>query len=142
MLAGTPEGAGCLQELLRKPDGFRDKTPLRELLFEKMMERAVEINNNASVRDTKICFCHFSSETESIDHALSKGFKLSDGIYNMTRDLGEPVVEAAVPEGLQIIEWRMGTTAEKARYIEAYNTVFPEKPWSVEGLDYFMQSDM
>ena len=52
----------------------------------------------------------------------------------MTRDR-QPVVEAAVPEGLQIIEWRMNNSG-KARYIEAYNTVFPEKPWSVEGLEY------
>lgn len=123
------------------PD-FRDKIPLRDLLFDSMVARAMEIDNSAPVKNTKICCNYLTTETESIDYFLSKGFKSTDGIYNMARDLTKPVTEAVAPEGLEIIEWRMETEGEKARYIEAFNTVFPEKPWSVEGLDYFMQSDM
>jgi ribosomal protein S18 acetylase RimI-like enzyme len=65
-----------------------------------------------------------------------------DGIYHMARDLDEPIMEPTVPEGLNIIEWRMETKEEKAKYIKAYNAAFPEKPWNVEGLEHFMKSDM
>ena len=123
------------------PD-FRDKTLLRDMLFEKMTARAVEISNNAPVKNTRICCCYSPKETGIIDFFLSKGFMLTDGIYNLARDLGKPVTVTTIPEGLEIIEWRMETEKERAKYIESYNTVFPEKPWSVEGLEYFMRSDM
>ncbi len=128
-------------EMKVDPD-FQSKGQLRDLLYDKMMVRAAEIRNGAPVKDTKICFCYFTTETESIDYLLSKEFKACDGIYSMVRDLGEPINDTAVPEGLEIIEWRMETREEKDRYIDAYNTVFPEKPWNVEGLEYFMKSDM
>jgi ribosomal protein S18 acetylase RimI-like enzyme len=60
----------------------------------------------------------------------------------MARDLSEPIIEAAIPEGLKIVETRMETREERAKYIEAYNTVFPERTWNVEGLEHFMRSDM
>lgn len=115
---------------------------LRDLLFDGMMARAAEIRNSAPAKDTKICFNYFSTETDSINYILSKGFKPSDGIYNMIRDLSEPIIQYKVPEGLDIIEWRMETRDERTKYINAYNIVFPEKPWTVEGLEHFMKSDM
>jgi hypothetical protein len=139
------EGSGysnvLWSEIKVDPD-FQNKRLLWDLLFDKMMARAVEIRNSAPVKNTKICFCHFSTETESITYALSKGFEHCDGIYNMSRELCEPIIESAVPEGLEVIEWRMETKEEKMKYINAYNTAFPEKPWNVEGLEYFMKSDM
>lgn len=121
---------------------FNEKKLLRDMLFDRMMARAAEIRNNAPVKDTKICFCHYSTETDSINYILSKGFKPCEGIYNMMRDLSEPIMQYEVPEGLNIIEWKMETREERAKYINAYNIAFPEKPWNVEGLEHFMKSDM
>lgn len=128
-------------EIKVDPD-FPDKRPLRDMLFDKMMARSVEIRDKALVKDTKMSCSHYTTETESIDYLLSKGFASCEGIYNMTRDLSEPIAEAAPPEGLKIVEWRMETREERAKYIEAYNIVFPERTWNVEGLEHFMKSDM
>jgi ribosomal protein S18 acetylase RimI-like enzyme len=139
------EGSGYPNTLwveIKVDPEFQDKKPLRDLLFDKMMARSLEIGNNAPVKNTKISCCHFTTETESIDYVLSKGFELCEGIYNMTRELSEPIIEAAVPEGLEIVEWRMETREERAKYIDAYNIAFPERPWNVEGLEHFMKSDM
>ena len=64
-----------------------------------------------------------------------------DGIYHMARDLDEPIMEPTVPEGLNIIEWRMETKEEKAKYIKAYNAAFPEnrgtlRAWSIYEIRY------
>jgi len=127
---------------IRVDPGFQDRRQIRDLLFDKMMARTMEIRNSAPVKDIKICFCYFSIEAESIDYLLSKGFKSCEGIYNMARDLSVPVAELPDPEGLEIIEWKMETREEKSKYINAYNIAFPEKPWNVEGLEHFMNSDL
>jgi len=52
------------------------------------------------------------------------------------------LIESAVPEGMGIVEWRMETREERTKYINAYNTAFPDRPWNVDGLEHFMKSDM
>ena len=139
------EGSGysnvCWIEIKDDVD-FPDKRLLRDRLFDQMLARAVEIKNSAPVKETKLCCCHYSTEAESIQYLLSKGFECCDSIYNMRRDLSEPIIEPPVPEGLEMIEWKLETREERTKYIHAYNTVFPEKPWNVDGLEHFMKSDM
>ena len=50
----------------------------------------------------------------------------------------ELIMEPTVPEGLNIIEWRMETKEEKQIH-KSIHAAF-EKPWNVEGLEHL--SDM
>jgi len=114
---------------------------IREILMEKIINRAVEIKKTLPEREAKLCFCYFSTEQPNIDFVSSKGFTNLETIYTMSRCLQQPITDLPMPENIEVKDWKMPTEDEQREYINSYNRAFPGKPWNIDELKYFMTSN-
>jgi ribosomal protein S18 acetylase RimI-like enzyme len=107
-----------------------------DLLLEKVRERAVEIKATFPKRKTRLASLKFSEEIEGIDWYISKGFENYDTVYTMIRDLSKPIEEVSLPDEIEIRRWRISTEEEKLKYLNAENISNPNKPISMEELEW------
>jgi ribosomal protein S18 acetylase RimI-like enzyme len=114
---------------------------LHDTLLEKITGRAREIAARLD-RRAMLYATYFAKGKSSIAYLKSKGFEHFESIYQMRRDLSQPLPDPLYPEGVEVREWRMETDAAVHRYIEAYNATFADQMLDVEELQHFMGADV
>ncbi len=116
-----------------RPDADR----LRDALLDRIIERAGEVHMGLD-RPAMLYATYFAQGTESINYLASRGFHIEERLYQMQRDLDEPLPEVVAPQGVDVRAWRMETEDEQRRYLDAYDAAFVNESKSLERLQHFM----
>jgi ribosomal protein S18 acetylase RimI-like enzyme len=118
-----------------------DDLPVRELLLEKVMERADSMAAGfPSFRRTRLASDMMISQQADITFLEQHGFDRSDGVYVMQRLISEPVPDLPFPAELAVRLWMPESEAEQQQYLHAYNKAFPGNPKSLEALKFLLES--
>ncbi len=108
--------------------------------MEALLARASEIKKtypNKTIRLIK----HIPADNhEDIDYFLSKGFAAYSNILVMKRDLAEVIPDVPSVEGVQVINWKMATEAEKKQYLKADARSNSGVCWSLNLLTWYTYS--
>lgn len=126
-----------------KPDADLPAEAAREVadaLMERLLTRSAEVAAELPPRRVDLTLECAATEAPAIAYALSRGFIHEASVFAMARDLAEPPPSAPVPVGIAVREWKMASSDERRAYLEARNAAFPESPWTLEGLSYFLRS--
>jgi GNAT superfamily N-acetyltransferase len=114
--------------------------PLKDYLFQLVVERAKTIARSAEPHGMNLTFQYHTSEAESIAYVESKGCRYTESVFRMVRRLSEEIVEIAAPVGIEVRAWKMESEAEQRAYVDARNEAFPEAPLNLADWQYFMGS--
>jgi GNAT superfamily N-acetyltransferase len=116
---------------------------IRELLLEKVMERARSIATGfPSFCRTRLASDMMASQRADIAFLEQHGFEHYDGMYVMQRATADPVPDLALPAELTLRLWKMVSEAEQRQYLRSFNKAFPDNPKSLETLKFLLDSPM
>ena len=128
--------------LLADPEAG-DGQAIRELLLEKVMERANGIAAGfPTFRRTRLASDMMASQRADIAFLEQQGFAHYDGMYVMQRATADPVPDLALPAELALRYWKIASETERQQYLSAFNNAFPENPKSLETLKFLLDSPM
>ena len=128
--------------LLADPEAG-DGQVIRELLLEKVMERARSIAAGfPSFCCTRLASDMMASQRADIAFLEQRGFEHYDGMYVMQRATADPVPDLTLPAELSLRFWKIASEAERQQYLRAFNKAFPENPKSLETLKFLLDSPM
>jgi GNAT superfamily N-acetyltransferase len=128
--------------LLADPEGG-DGQVIRELLLEKIMERACSIAAGfPSFCRTRLASDIMASQRVDIAFLEQHGFEHYNGMYVMQRATGELVPEQPLPVQLTLRYWKLESEAEQQQYLRSFNKAFPENPKSLISLKFLLDSPM
>lgn len=121
-----------------------DPIPVLDALYARMLARARQIWENLSAqhggqRRAQLSADLLPVQVPILDYVQSKGWVYSWTAFRMARDLSEPLPSAPTPAGVEVRQWEMRAEAEQHAYLQARNSAFPEMPWTLEGLQHFLQ---
>lgn len=108
-------------------EGVENCNDVKDALFERVMQRAVELRKEYPDLKARIYGGCFSGESEKIGFFISKGFIHDDGTYLYERNLSIGIPEIVLPENIRIRENHMENEEERNRYIEIHNNIFSKK---------------
>jgi ribosomal protein S18 acetylase RimI-like enzyme len=114
-----------------------DAPSLRDALLDRITVRARELQIGLD-RAALLYATYFAQGTESIAYLQARGFSIEERLYQMQRDLGDPLPEAVAPQGMDVRAWRMETEEEQRRYLKAYDAAFENESKSLEKLQHFL----
>lgn len=126
-----------------------DPTPVLDMLYDRLLARARQIWETLPLQHT--CRRHgckrraqlaaelLPVQVPVLNYVHSKGWIHGCSAFQMARDLSVPVPPPLIPEGIEMRQWEMREEAEQRDYLQARNSAFPEAPWSLEGLQHFLQ---
>jgi Acetyltransferases len=112
----------------------------RDLLFERIVNRALEMKENLSERKTRLAVIKFSEEIEGLNYFNSKGFEQYESVFLMNRDLQKPIPDVPAPNSISIKKWKIKTQEDKLKYIKTDNLSNPNNPITMEKLDWYLKT--
>ena len=113
---------------------------VKQLLFERVVQRAREISGAPAGRQARLTFQYFPSETASIEFVTGRGCVYTESVFRMMCDLSEELTGAPPPEQIEVRQWRMESEAEQRAYLQARNEAFPEAPTTLADWQAFLGS--
>ena len=113
---------------------------IKDYMINKIVNRVFEICRLLPYRKVRICLGLLPSETEAIKYFLSRGFIHSESLFDMTRDLTNPIPNQSRPRDVEIRKWKIETNEDRLKYIKADNLSFLDSPTSIDSLEYLLQS--
>jgi ribosomal protein S18 acetylase RimI-like enzyme len=122
--------------------GIESPNAIKDALLDRILLRTREILRGAPEHIARLVFQYLPQEQESIAYVQSRGWVHVESVFQMGRDLAEPIPAVPVPQGVCIAHWRLETDAEQRQYVEARNQVFPEAPTALADWQYFMASPL
>jgi ribosomal protein S18 acetylase RimI-like enzyme len=125
---------------VRADPSHADALAVKDLLFDCMLARARKIAGTHPDEAAEIVFQYFPFETENIAFVRAKGCAYTGGIFEMARDLHQPIPDVPLPERITVRRWRMETVEEQEAYVAARNEALPGSPAVLEDLQYFFAS--
>ena len=128
--------------LLADPEAG-DGQQIRELLLEKVMERASRIAAGfPSFPRTRLASDMMASQVADIDFLKQHGFEHYEGMYVMQRATADPAPAQALPAELTLRLWKLTSGAQQQQYLRAFNQAFPGNPKSLDSLKFLLDSPM
>jgi ribosomal protein S18 acetylase RimI-like enzyme len=112
---------------------------VQDALYEAIFARALTYSRRWTDRATRIAISYPESRQDEIEYFAAQGLERFEALLQLSRDLCEPMLEFSLPAGLSIQRQKM-TQADKLKYIEAENQVFPNAPRTLEDLEYLLGS--
>ena len=113
---------------------------VKDRLFEQILVRSRQVTREYPGHAIHLIFQYYPSETASTEYILSKGFRHTESVFTMRRDLSIEIASPYCMDEIVIRAWRMESEAEQHRYVRARNECFPEAPIALGDWQYFMQS--
>jgi GNAT superfamily N-acetyltransferase len=140
---GAPADSHHIWMILLADPEAGDGQVIRELLLEKVMERARGIAAGfPSFRRTRLASDMMASQRADIAFLEQQGFEHYDGMYVMQCSTGDPVPDLSLPAGLTLRLWKLASETEQQQYLRSFNKAFPGNPKSLESLKFLLDSDM
>lgn len=99
---------------------------LRDVLLEKIKERAFDIGKHLPLRKYRIAFQYNRAEQENIQHVISKGGVYIESAFLMKRDISQELPVLPLPEDIKIRYSKMTDETEQKAYLTVRNRVFVE----------------
>lgn len=127
---------------VRADPSLADPYAVKSLLFDHALARARVLTQDTPGHPVDLAFQYFTSETPSIDFVIGKGCVHTENVYQMARDLAQPLTPCAPPAGITLQAWRMESEAEQQHYLQARNAAFPAAPKSLGDWQYFTHSPL
>ena len=122
--------------LLADPEAV-DGLAVRELLLEKVLERAGQIAADfPAYRPTRLASDMIVSQKPDLAFLEQHGFDPYDGMYVMQRNTSDPVPELPFPAELTVRLWKLESEAEQRQYLRAFNIAFSGNPKTLESLKF------
>jgi ribosomal protein S18 acetylase RimI-like enzyme len=120
--------------------GLADPEQVKDLLLERVARRALELVQPFPGRAAHLIFEYRTNETPAVQYVLARGFRYTESVFTMRRDLNAPFPPSQAPEGIAIRRWKMESEPEQQAYVAARNECFPEAPVSLGEWQYYLQS--
>lgn len=121
---------------------LNDGNEIKDCLLEQIIFRAREVTKAFPGHPIHLTFQYFPSEIASVEYVLSKGFRHTESVFTMCRDLSQDILPSTPVENIVMRPWKMETEAEQQMYVQVRNLCFPEAPIELGEWQYFMQSPM
>ncbi|WP_082865632.1 GNAT family N-acetyltransferase [Paenibacillus crassostreae] len=117
---------------------------LLELLYSYLFSRAKEIKESLSQEyATYLYVGNDASETINSQFFIEqKGFRHSESLFTMKRDLKEPISDLPLNDEFHLTHWKMESSHEEGEYLELNAEVWPDTPLGVERLSQFKQNSL
>jgi GNAT superfamily N-acetyltransferase len=120
---------------------YQDKKEVNDLLFEKIMDRAKEIQKELPQRKLLLTKGIFPAEAYSVSLFTAKGLTEKEKLMTLFVDIPERPAGTELPEGLTLKRYMPKDIDEKTNFLKAHNQVFSEAPFDVESLDAHFSSE-
>jgi len=114
----------------------------RRSLLACVKAHALALSLSHPERRAQLIFQHQPSEQESLNFLFQNGFVHTESVYQLSRDLTQPVPSLPPPPAMEVRPWLMQTQVEQRAYVEAYNQSYPETPLTLQDWQLFMQSPL
>jgi ribosomal protein S18 acetylase RimI-like enzyme len=121
---------------------YADVEEIRRCLLACVEAHARRLVQSHPERRTQLVFQLFPSEEESLSFLISRGFVHIESVFQLSRDLAQPVPILPPPPGMEVHPWPMQTQVEQRCYVEAYNQAYSDTPLTLQDWQFFMQSPL
>jgi ribosomal protein S18 acetylase RimI-like enzyme len=125
-LADVPDKPYTFWTAIRVDPKITPSSELRDSLFDRIEERALEVIKTLPSRKNRIAFQYHFSENENIDHVISKGGTYTESAFLMKRDLSRDIPSPSLPTGIEIGHSYMTDEVEQQAYLAVRNKAFVE----------------
>ncbi|MBN2238156.1 MAG: GNAT family N-acetyltransferase [Dehalococcoidales bacterium] len=102
---------------------------VQDALLDRIQERASEIVRTLPPRKCRLAFQYNLSETQNINHVISRGGTYSESNFLMRCDLSQDVPVLALPAGVDIRYSTMSNEAEQQAWLTVCNQSFEGRPY-------------
>lgn len=120
---------------------YQDKQAINNILYEKIIDRAREIQKELPQRRIHLTKGVYPAEKYSIDLFKSKGLIEREVLKTLFVNIRERPVEMVIPKEIEIIRYIPKDIAETMSYLRAHNQIFSENPFDPESLDAHFKSE-
>jgi Acetyltransferases len=117
-------------------------TRVIDMLFERMMKRALEIKAALPPGKVNIAALCCSTETHLTDYYRQKDFNISSVGYYMNLSLKGEIPMYPGPDGIEIRPWKLDRDEDIERYLMANNQAFPGEMLDPEEFRCFVESPL
>jgi ribosomal protein S18 acetylase RimI-like enzyme len=117
---------------------------VKDRLLEQVLAHSRKLlgEAGAQTRKARLTFEYRANEIESAAYVSARGFRHSDSVFSMRRDLSQDLPALSVPARIRLERWRMESQPEQERYVAARNECFPEAPVQLGDWQYFLSSPL
>ena len=112
--------------------------PVKDVLLEHALRRAVEIKHQAQQKKTRVYACFLKHQQDKIAYFLQRGFTHDEGMYILDRHESAEMPHVKAPKEITIQSWKMETEAEQHQFIETHRKIFSRHPYTTASLQKLM----
>ncbi|NRS49644.1 N-acetyltransferase [Brevibacillus sp. HB2.2] len=111
---------------------------LLEKVYQHLFQRALQLRETLpATHQTMLCVGNDSSETANNQFFTQMGYKHLNSLYQMKRDLLEPVPVLTLDEDFDFSFWKMERPEEEKDYLNVEATIWPDAPLGLERLSEY-----
>lgn len=115
-----------------------DDAELLEKVYQHLLQRALQLKETLpATYQTMLCVGNDSSETKNNRFFTQMGYKHLNSLYQMKRDLLEPIPVLTLDEGFDFSYWKMESSGEEKDYLNVEATIWPDAPLGHERLSEY-----
>lgn len=107
-------------------------------VYQQLLQRALQLKETLpATYQTMLCVGNDSSETENNRFFTQMGYKHLNCLYQMKRDLLEPIPVLTLDEDFDFSYWKMERPEEEKDYLNVEATIWPDAPLGLERLSEY-----
>ena len=125
-LADVPDKPYTFWTAIRVDPKITPSGELRDALLDRIKQRTLEVVQTLPSRKSRIAFQYHFSESDNIDHVISKGGTRSESAFLMKQDLSQEMLAPPLPKGIEILHSYMTGEVEQSAYLAVRNKAFVE----------------
>jgi GNAT superfamily N-acetyltransferase len=125
-LADVPDKPYTFWTAIRVDPKITFSGELRDALLDRIKQQALEVVQTLPLRKSRIAFQYHFSESDNIDHVISKGGTYTESAFLMKRDLLQEIPAPPLPRGIEIRHSYMTDDVEQNAYLSVRNKAFVE----------------
>ncbi|MGG4440405.1 GNAT family N-acetyltransferase [Brevibacillus fortis] len=114
---------------------------LLENVYQHLFQRALQLKEKLpGTYQTMLCVGNDSSETENNRFFTQMGYKHLNSLFQMKRDLLEPIPVLTLDEDFDFSYWKMESPEEEKDYLNVEATIWPDAPLGLERLSAYKKN--
>ncbi|KMZ42666.1 MULTISPECIES: GNAT family N-acetyltransferase [Bacillales] len=115
-----------------------DDADLLEKVYQHLLQRALQLKETLpGTYQTMLCVGNDSSETVNNQFFTQMGYKHLNSLYQMKRDLLEPIPVLTLDEDFDFSYWKMESPEEEKDYLNVEATIWPDASLGLERLSEY-----